>query len=513
MPADVEFQPEQRLHAMSWLFAVIAFVRLFIVPLIVAVLFGSREGQPLWLVFVVIPMIIAAVWKQYFYRYGFGPDGLVIREGLFFRNVRQIDYSRIENVDTERGVLHRLLGVAEVKVETSTGGKPEATIQVLGLEAADALRRQIFARRVDDTERREHSHDDEHEHGVEPLVHLSPLEVIKFGLIDNRGMVVVAGLFGLLYEAGMIEVWGHLVRERLDLQLFDAIVGGSRLVQGGVVIAALLAALSIVRLFSVVLALLTLYDFKLTQSGMDLKARYGLLTRISHTLRLSRIQTVHRTETLLHRWFGRVSLRVDLAGGGGGQGERNEQRSQSVRWLAPVIDPVRGDELIATALPDVSFADPPQWRPLAPGARARVFRVSAFFWAVVSVAIALFTRSAYPLALVVVGLPISWLHATMYVRYTGWALRADVLFVRSGWLTRQLAVVPRTRIQTAQWSESPFDRRHAMASVTVDTAGAGSRSDVIRIAYLEREVAAELAHELYLSAAETESRQTERVLV
>src|SRR5690606_37307167 len=103
------------------------------------------DGAPTWLGYVVVPLIAGAVWKQFFYRYGLGPAGLVIREGIFFHNVRQIDYSRIENIDTERGLLHRLLRVVEVRVETSTGGKPEALIRVLGLTAAEDLRRQVFA--------------------------------------------------------------------------------------------------------------------------------------------------------------------------------------------------------------------------------------------------------------------------------------------------------------------------------------------------------------------------------
>src|SRR5687768_13934427 len=134
---------------MSWLFAVMTFIRQFLLPLLAAAFFGSRDAMPLWLATIIVPMIVAAVWKQFFYRYGCGPAGLVVREGIFFHNLRQIDYSRIENIDTERNLLHRALGVAEVRVETSTGGKPEALIQVLSLAKAQELRQAIFATRTD----------------------------------------------------------------------------------------------------------------------------------------------------------------------------------------------------------------------------------------------------------------------------------------------------------------------------------------------------------------------------
>ncbi len=506
---ESEFQPQERLHPMSWLFGAITFIRQFIVPLIAAALFGSRDGAPSWLAFMIVPLVIAALWKQYFYRYGFGPDGLVIREGVLFHNIRQIDYGRIENVDTERGVLHRLLGVTEVKVETSTGGKPEALIQVLSLEAAEALRRQVFARRGAEIA--------EQETAPPPsttLLHLPPLEVVKFGLIDNRGMVVVAGLFGLLYEIGALQRLGILLRERLDLQLFDQLIAGSYIIQAGVALAVLLAIVLLLRVFSVALALLTLHDFELTQTGADLKARYGLLTRVSLTVRLARIQAVHQTQTLLHRLFGRVSLRVDLAGGGGST-EPNEDAAKAIRWLAPVVEPEQAHNLIATALPDIDLDAAPEWRSLARGARGRIFRRSAAWWSIVGIGLAVALKENYALLLAALGVPLSWWYATMYVRHTGWALRPDVLLFRSGWLTRTLVVVPRDRIQTAHWHESPFDRRHAMASVSVDTAGAGSRTGPVRIPYLDKEIAIELAHTLYLSAAGEPSRSaqyTERAL-
>jgi membrane protein YdbS with pleckstrin-like domain len=117
--------------------------------------------------------------------------------------------------------------------------------------------------------------------------------------------------------------------------------------------------------------------------------------------------------------------------------------------------------------------------------------------------------------LIALGVPLAWWYATMYVRHTGWALQPDVLLFRSGWLTRKLVVVPRDRIQTAHWHESPFDRRYAMASVSIDTAGAGPRAAPVRIPYLDKQIAIELAHTLYLSAAGEPShsaRDTERAL-
>ena len=141
---------------------------------------------------------------------------------------------------------------------------------------------------------------------------------------------------------------------------------------------AIISALIAVRILSVVLALITLHDFTLTRHDGDLRARYGLLTKIALTLRTRRIQAVHQTESLLHRLFGRVSLDVDLAGDSGGQAEQRNSERMKTRWLAPVCPTAAAPALIAAALPIFDPAAPPDWQPLAPGARSRIFRRSAW---------------------------------------------------------------------------------------------------------------------------------------
>lgn len=492
--SEQEFEPQQRLHPMSWLFATLALVRQLIFPLIAAAIFGSRDGAPPWLGYVIVPLLAGAVWKQFFYRYGFGPAGLVIREGLFFHNVRQIDYSRIENIDTERGLLHRLLRVAEVRVETSTGGRPEALIRVLGLTAAEDLRKQVFASRFGEARTAAEPEKEE------VLLRLPTWEVVKFGLIDNRGMIVVAGMFGLLHESNTIELWATVLKDRMSAQALDSLIASGLIIQITLGLIVLAIAFVLVRLLSVALALVTLHGFTLERSGADLRARYGLLTRIALTLRVRRVQAAHVTDTLLHRLFGRVSVRVDLAGDMG-TSQRGDDAQSKVRWLAPLAEPVYARKLIGIALPTVDFSAPANWQPLSPRARRRVLRRSLIGWLLVSSVLAAVLRTYVPLSLLLVGVPVSVWYSAMYVRYTRWALQPDALFFRHGWLTRKLVIVPRDRVQVVCLRESPFDRRHRMASVCVDTAGAGPRSDQIRVPYLDVDVARSLAAALYESAA------------
>ncbi len=490
-----DFQPTLRLQRSSWLFALAGSAKQFVFPLVALLIFGSRRdddwlGSSFVLGIVAAAMLVRAVWHQWTYRYGFGPRGLVIREGLVFRNVRQIEYARIENIDTERGPLHRLLDVARVRVQTSTGGKPEALISVLDLAAVQEMRQRVFAdaRPVADAAQA----------SPEPrLLHLPPMELVRHGLIDNRGLILVAAGAGVLQQAGFFRANGDLIEKWFRYSAFTEVAGLGTAMQIVIASSLIVSALLAVRVLSVVLALITLHDFALTRQDGDLRARYGLLTRIALTLRTRRIQSVHQSETPLHRLLGRVSLEVDLAGDSGGDGNQRNPERIKTRWLAPVCRTAAAPALIATALPVFDPAAAPDWQPLAPGARSRIFRRTAVLsLLLVAIPAAWYWQAAAALTLPVV-IAIAWMHAHLYVKHTRWALERDVLLFRSGWMTRRLTVVPRDRVQSLNLTTSPFDRRRHMTSLTVDTAGGSARSAGVHIRYLPAEVARTLAATLY----------------
>ena len=493
-----DFRPEQRLHPSSWLFGTLHILKSLLVPLTAAALFGTSRDYSAWMpVVMIVPLIAAGIWQQWIYRYGFSAHGLVIREGLIFRNVRTIDYARIENVDTERGLLHRVLGVAEVRVETSTGGSAEARIRVLGLDAVEDVRRRIFDRRgaagtaAGDAPAPAAA-------GTETLLALPPSELVRYGLIDNRGLIVVGGILGVLAQSGFFENLGERFGPAVGTLPWDDVAAFGLAVQVllGLTLAAVLIAST--RVLSIMLAFAMLFGFTLTRSGADLNTRYGLFTRISMTLRRRRIQAVHQTATLLHRLFDRVSVKVDLAGGltAGGDGQQQGAR-QHFRdlWLAPLVATADAERLIRAALPQVRL-EQLDWRRLAPRARGRIFRILTLSWLVVASGPAAWWAGWWAVALLITPLPLFWLHATLYVKHTGWALHDEFFALRRGWLTRRLSLAPRDRIQSVHLRESPFDRRYGMIQLDVDLAGVGAATHRFTLPYLDRGDAAALAADL-----------------
>ncbi len=281
---------------------------------------------------------------------------------------------------------------------------------------------------------------------------------MRHGLIDNRGMILVAAAFGVLHEAGVFVINQQLIDRMLHSSSAAGLAALGLVMQIGLGALTILGVILAVRILSVIQAIVTFYDFRLTRVAGDLRVRYGLFTRVALTLRTRRIQAVHQNESLLHRWLDRVSLSVDLAGdSGGGEGSGDNSRTKT-RWLAPVCPANAAPELIAAALPVAGSECRARLAATRTGARGRIFRKASLWSVLIVTAPAIWYLHAGAIVVVLSCIPLAWMHAHLYVKNTRWALARDAVLFRSGWLNRRLTIVPRDRVQTLSIEASPFDR-------------------------------------------------------
>jgi len=141
---------EHRLHPASILFNILKQLRAFAVPLLLLLVgLGTRDGAwQGWAPLFIVPYTGAAIARYVSFRYRYDSHELFIRWGIFFRNERHVPYERIQNIDAVQNVLHRLLGVVEVRLQTASGTDPEATLSVLALADLEDMRARVFAGRA-----------------------------------------------------------------------------------------------------------------------------------------------------------------------------------------------------------------------------------------------------------------------------------------------------------------------------------------------------------------------------
>jgi putative membrane protein len=490
-------ESERRLHPASIFFGLFSQIKELAFPLVIVVVAGSSSqggNWEFWGLLFLIPYSIFVVGRYLTFSYAFDETELVVRSGVFTRNERHIPYARIQNLDAAQNVFHRAFGVVVARVDTGGGEGADATLSVITRTAYEEMRARVFEKRDALAAPTELS-----EPRGEVLLTLPTRELVVQGLIENRGMIVIAGAMGLLFQTGAAEDYiGRYVGESDVARFFEGflqetstgMIPWNRIAFGVMVFGALLV---LIRVFSVALAVIRLHGFKLERIGEDLRAEFGLFTRVTSTVPLRRVQTITVSAGLLHRLSGRASVRVDTAGGDGPQVQKRSRES-----LAPIIHGEAWPALVHDVVPELDL-DQVAWRSPAPGALGREFRqhlvVSAIFALLFVYLLHWWTLGLFALLVL-----LSWFSARGQVRNLGWAMRDGVVLHKSGWLRRHVTIARLTRIQAVALHESPFDRRRRMARVHVDTAGAGGAPHRIHIPYLARDEATGL-HDLLAAAA------------
>jgi len=318
-----------------------------------------------------------------------------------------------------------------------------------------------------------------------PLLHLGMRDLVVCGLVRGRGWLLALAAAGLALEYGALdrvaERWGVDAEASGSARaLVAALVDRASIEiwQVALALAAAAAVLVFMRLLAMVLTIVRLHDFTLVDDAGKLRMTYGLLTRVRAVIPAARIQSLTMREGPLHRFSRTTSVRADTAGG-----EGDAETSGSREYLAPIIARDAGAALVARLMPGVDLSDAAPWRPPHPRARRRAFTRSAVTASIVSLpALWYFQWAAVPLLAALLAL--AWWDARLQIRHMALAVTATHVVFRSGWLWRQTTVAPLDKVQAVAMSESPFDRRHGMASLIVDTAGAGGAPHRLDVPWL-----------------------------
>jgi putative membrane protein len=478
---------EKRLHPMSFLFVLMVQLKQFALPLVVLLFTGRSDNPHEW--WGLIAVFILAIYSlgQYFtYRYRIVDDGIIIRNGIFQKSLRHITFDRIQNVSLQQNILHQIFKVAEVKLETAGGtpGQSEGQMRVLSMPDAQTLEQLVRARGV-----RHQAIDGKTAAATdantrsEELLTLNISELVRLGLISNKGMVVVATFIAALTQTGDNFLGGvkrFIASHQQDILGYtrDAHLSQLQIITTGVIVFVLFVLM--MRVLSVALALVQFHRFRLTKNLRRLSIERGLFTRLRGSLPLRRIQSYSLNESWLHRRFKRQSLRVDSVN------LETVNANASLRDVVPLAAAEKMDALIRVFMKSDHW--PLQnWHGLHPKAWRRKFFIPATFFLTLSAVLGILVNPYWYCGFVLV--PWQFLYARNWARYAGFAYSDDLIAVRQGWLSKQWRFAEIAKLQALVLKQGPFDRRHDMASLHLDTAGASPVELAFQIDYLPIEQA------------------------
>jgi putative membrane protein len=501
---------EGRLHPCTLLFGVWNAVRNVLIPLVVVLLFGRRrEGDAYVLPFLFVGVFflglpIALTVVRYFtFTYRIIHGELIVRHGVLGRTERHIPLNRVQDIRLEQRLLHRLCGMVEVHVETAGGRGAEASLSVLSRQEAERLRAAVFApaslagapalaadRPVAPTAE------------TELVRRLGLRDLVLAGLTSNR----IASALAIVFVAWQF-VDDVLPRETYERLLLRGFQQTERwLHQGGqtqwqLVLALAAGVMLVGLLFSVIGSVIVFYGFTLSRKGEDLHRAYGLLTRRASSLPRRRIQVLKVEETWLRRMFRLAALRADTAGS---RQQDREAEGAGRDVLLPMLRRGEVEGLLPVFFPDLD-GEGTVWRQVSRKAISRGTFKGALLCVVLAAVSAGLQRhwlGLWPLAL----LPLVYASNVMSFRYLGYALSERYFRTRRGWLSRATHIVPIRNAQAIVVRQTPFDRRHGVATLVVDTAGQTNTGGAPKIHNLPLEEARGLARTLARQAAATRYR-------
>ncbi len=409
---------------------------------------GVLGGLGLLLGLVVLGVALSIGWEVTRFRridYELTTDTFDLKSGVFSRREREIPYQRIQNVDIGQNIVQRAFSIAEVSLETAGGGSTEAQLRYVSREEADRLQDEISRRKrgADAAETAEPE-------AGETLFELSDREHLVLGVVsaDFRFLGALSVLAPILAP----QLAGVFAPERDLLLLFGPAIA--------------IAGLVAFWLLSGFLQILRYYDFELTRRGDELRYERGLLQRYNGTVPLSKIQSVSVQENVLSRLLGYASVVIQTAGYAPGQD------GSQVESAVPIADRDRAFSLARDVEPfgEVTFERPPKRARTRYAARYTIGLaiLVGLFWLVNAITnlLPLWYVPAAALVLVPIAAHLKWKHLGYYTD-------GEHVITRHGFWRRQTIVVPYDRVQVVFSSQTIFQRRRSLGTLTIDTAGGG----------------------------------------
>lgn len=446
-------------------------------------LVGEDEGleavsQVPILILALVVVLVAAVVVGYSYiawrrdEYRVGDDALYHRKGILFRQHRQARLDRIEAIDVVQPLLARIFGMARLQVEVAGGSGSGISLDYLRLADAEAMRNEMLALVAraaaakgavpdagvtaadgdglgvgDDGVGQESAGDGavaegDHDaapapprlrdlpadalHRPSPAVAAAP-ERDVYTVPAGRlvGSIVASSATAVLVVMAIAAVVSAVTFQLNVVELFLSAVGTSVFAIVGVIVGVLGYFWN---------RLNGGFGFTASISRDGLRLRHGLLETRKQTVTPGRVQAISLTQGLVWRRFGWWRVSMNVAGYGADE--------QNVSVLLPVgkLD----DALLALwlVLPEVGDRDPG-------GEMARALLGAG--------AEDGFTPSPQR----------AKVFDPLQGRRRGVQITDSAVFIRSGFFTHRLVVVPTQRMQSLSIVQGPWRRKRRLADLSI----------------------------------------------
>lgn len=313
---------------------------------------GQRGSDGEWWHFVGIGItglsLVGSILAYFKYYFHVTEEEVHISKGIIKKTNLTIPFDRVQSVDFEQTIIHRLLNVVRVKIDTAGSAANELSIDALELPIAEKLRSTVIGyQKNQETVQTAELSDAPEEIVVEEekkILSIDLPELIKIGISQNHlrtGGIILFFLFA---------TWGEL-EQALGRQLDDQIgqiedaasfevTGYQWLVVGAFF---LIVFLVISFVATLIMTVFRYYDMQVTRSPKGFKLTAGLLNRKEISAVHKKVQIVKWGYNYLQKLLGLHSLNILQA--------TSEYKAMVPRFVLPGIDESKVDQFVGEYFP------------------------------------------------------------------------------------------------------------------------------------------------------------------
>lgn len=442
-----------------------------------------------------------------------------IYKGILVKKKSHIPFRRIHSVNIEAKILDRIFGVVTVKLDTAAGSSDssDAKIPALRLSTAEALRSEIFTRKqaavngttaetikgggnVLDPLQKENdgirgvfAGDPNMDMTPEAEYRLTNKELVLLCISNGKAFAIIFAFLFFIYQGiSTLEDFNEGMANEAE-KVVDNVAS-----LGPIVIAFIfLVAMIISLIISFVTRALTYGNFVARRYSERIEISKGLLQKKSTGVAVERIQTLKIEQGLIQRILGYAEISLETASAISVSSNDQEQNTGVV--IHPFIKVSRIEDYMNTMLKE--FNDRPSEMEGLTSLAMRRSIIRYGMWTILLILLPLnltwYLLKKYAMlhvdfpALVsivdqtIIGASVFIFILMLAIGFGVWKGRAyskneRYIAMRKGILGREKTYIPRKKIQLAEVTQNPFQKRVNLITLKANTAVMGSSYESIK---------------------------------
>ncbi len=413
---------------------------------------------------------IISFFKYYFY---VDEDELIVERGILRKSKTSIPFDRIQTINFEQEIMHRVFNVAKLKIDTAGSTGSELSLHALSWPMANALKDHVLSQKSGSSQNTNEIEGIEEQRTEKEIMKVDLGSLLKIGATENHlrsGLVILAFGFWMFDQLREVGLGGYV----------DRATEGWELILSSMLTVGILASIFAIAAFSLSLVrtVFRYFDLRLVREESGFKVIYGLFNRRQTSAKDKKIQTISWSQNWLQKKVGLYEVFLRQAS----SREVRARRAITVpgcdrsnvfeiqQYLLRHTDYLNSDDKAGVSKHYFWYA--------ARNSSIILLAAAAVLWYVGNTLVAIFF-----------GLFLIYTLFRLYLRWKkkGYVVFNDAVAVKGGSFGAKHTILENHKIQSIQLKESLYQRFRGLASLELSTAGG-----TVMIPFLEKKVAQQL---------------------